>query len=130
MPPARSLLRIWRKKQAKRKDKWVDITDDLTSFRNTIILVNKQGKPMSGIEIGRGGFAIRGIAPVFNENNKQVGSLEVLSDFNQLFSKIKTNDDENLALFMDYKFIKVATGLREDNTLDNRYVVVAANGRY
>ena len=66
VPPARSLLRLWQKKQNK--------SDDLTSFRETIKTISSGSHaPITGIEIGRGGFAIRGIAPVLADNGQYPG---------------------------------------------------------
>ena len=57
VPPARSLLRLWKKDQKE--------SDDLSDFRNTVTTISGGShKPITGIEIGRGGFAIRGIAPI------------------------------------------------------------------
>ena len=59
-PPAKSLLRTWRQKGKK------DGGDDLASFRSTILQVSKTKKPVLGIEVGRGGFVVRGLAPIFD----------------------------------------------------------------
>jgi methyl-accepting chemotaxis protein len=129
LPPARSLLRSWRKKQTKRNGKWIDISDDLSSFRKTIIDVNKTGEPVKGIEIGRGGFAIRGISGVYNEQGRQIGSVEVLSDFNDLFISMKTDKNENLALYMNYKYRKIATKLQNNVVLNEKFVRVASTDK-
>lgn len=50
--------------------------DDLSSFRFTVLDVNATEEPKSGIEVGRGGIGIRGVAPVFYEG-EHVGSFEV-----------------------------------------------------
>ncbi len=67
--PAVSFLRVW-------TDKW---NDDLSSFRNTIIKVAETGKPLKAVELGRGGVAIRGIAPVIS-NGRYLGSVELYTD--------------------------------------------------
>ena len=83
LPNARSLLRLWRKKNVKKGEEWIDLSDDLKSFRPTVIEVNRSGAPVKGIEVGRGGFAIRGLAPVKDETGKQLGSVEALADFDR-----------------------------------------------
>lgn len=55
LPKARSLVRLWRDKQTRRDGEWVDISDDLTSFRQTVVQVNTNGKPLQGVEVGSGG---------------------------------------------------------------------------
>lgn len=94
LPNARSLVRLWRDGyQTKIDGKKVDISDDLSSFRNTVIQVNKEPyKPITGIEIGRGGFAIRGIVPVSNSNGRHLGSVEVLYPFSEVFDNLKNDD--------------------------------------
>ena len=57
LPTGRSLLRLWRGKQS--------ASDDISGFRQTVKEINSGSHtPIEGIEVGRGGFAIRGLAPV------------------------------------------------------------------
>lgn len=63
--PAKSFLRQWNKTGG----------DDLSSFRFTLLHVYKTKKPLMAIEIGKGGFAIRGIVPILDQN-KYLGSVE------------------------------------------------------
>ena len=67
LPPARSFLRLHMPAK---------FGDDLSSFRFTVLKVNQEGIPVSGIEIGRGGPSIRGVVPV-KRGDRQVGSVEV-----------------------------------------------------
>jgi len=65
--------------------------DDLSSYRETINQVNKTKKPVSGLEIGRGGLGFRYVAPVFYNNEFQ-GTVEIGLSINQEFlKKIKGN---------------------------------------
>jgi len=66
-PGARSFLRVWTNKRG----------DNLSKFRQTILEVERTQKPISAIELGVGGFAIRGLSPIFDENNKYIGSCEM-----------------------------------------------------
>ncbi len=50
--------------------------DDLSSFRSTVVYTNKNVKPAIGIEVGRGGPGLRVVLPVFNAENKHIGSVE------------------------------------------------------
>ena len=88
VPSGRSLARLWRSNwQAMRNGKKVDISDDLTSFRKTVVQINQgDHKPLSGIEVGRGGFAIRGLSPVKGFDGEHVGSVEILGSFDEVLS--------------------------------------------
>jgi hypothetical protein len=113
LPPARSLVRLWRKKQAFRKGKWVDISDSIYDFRYTVREINfGKRKNILGIEIGRGGFVVRGIAPIYDENNKVIGSVEVLKDFSDTLKVLKTKNTDFI-VFMSTKFLEIATRVRK-----------------
>ncbi len=127
LPSARSLARMWRKKQVKRNGQWVDISDDLSSFRNTVIDVNKSRQPVQGIEPGRGGFTIRGLAPVTEPNGNHLGSVEVLIGFNGILKSIEKNSHIQAALYMDAALLPVTTKLQnatQNPITDNKYVLV------
>ena len=64
-PPAKSFFRSWTDKKG----------DDLSSFRFTLLEISKTHKAVKGIEIGRGGFVIRGIVPIMDDN-QYLGSVE------------------------------------------------------
>lgn len=66
LPPATSFLRLH--KPAK-------FGDDLSSIRQTVIEVNRNKTIVSGIEKGLAGLGIRGVVPVYNNNN-HIGSVE------------------------------------------------------
>lgn len=54
--------------------------DDLSSFRNTVLEANDKLTAISGLEKGKGGFGIRGVVPVFYQD-QPVGSFEMGMDF-------------------------------------------------
>ena len=89
----RSFTRVWRDGwQTKRDGRKVDISDDLSSFRQTVVTVNQGGhQPLQGVEIGRGGFVIRGLTPVIAPDGTHLGSNEVIFKFNALLDLIKVN---------------------------------------
>ncbi len=113
LPTYRSLARMWREKQAKRDDKWVDVSDDLSSFRQTVMEVNSNGKPVKGIELGRGGFVLRGLAPVKDQSGKQLGSVEVLVDFNPVLEAASQGEGQDLALYMAAEHLNITTRLQD-----------------
>ena len=112
LPPARSFARLWRDKQTKKGDKWVDISDDLSSFRPTVLDVNKNGKALCGVEIGSGGFEIRGLAPVTGIAGNRLGSVEVLVGFTHVLDGLTTNAGQSALLYMNAEHLKFATGLQ------------------
>lgn len=113
LPTSRSLVRMWRDKQAKRNGKWVDISDDLSSFRFTVIDVNRNRQPVKGIEPGRGGFTIRGLAPVTSPDGKHLGSVEVLISFGGLLKAVEATGDLQATLFMDKAILPITTRLQD-----------------
>lgn len=129
LPPARSLARTWRKGwQTIRNNDKVDISDDLSEFRQTILKVNSEGKPIQGIEVGRDGFVIRSLYPIFDDN-KQVGSVEVFYECTPLLKLLQDDNSEQYAVFMDVKLLKTAEQLRNPDQypkLGSNYVICAA----
>ena len=122
VPPARSLLRLWKKKQNK--------SDDLTAFRNTVATISSGNHdPITGIEIGRGGFAIRGLAPVIDDSGKYLGSAEVLSSYDPLVKYSISNDNEYIAVYMNKEFLPIATKLQnsaKNPVIGDRFVFVSS----
>jgi methyl-accepting chemotaxis protein len=81
-PGAISFLRTWTNKNG----------DDLSKFRNTIVSVNETKKPVVGIEVGVGGFAIRGVVPIFSATKSFIGSVEFFYNPETLLNIFKIND--------------------------------------
>lgn len=74
LPNGRSLVRMWRERQIQRDGAWVDISDDISVFRPTVMEVNRSGRPVTGIEVGRGGFVVRGVTPLRSPDGRFSGS--------------------------------------------------------
>ncbi len=66
--------------------------DSLSDFRASLVYVNETHKPLKCIELGRGGFAIRAIAPIFNDQSQFIGSVEVFFEVLDIIPFI--TDDE------------------------------------
>ncbi len=98
-PPAKSFLRLWKKPGQG------DGGDDLSSFRFTVLTISKTHKPILGIELGRGGFVMRGLAPIF-DNGKYLGSVEVLFPFSELIRQAHLIKGEGIYFFLDKNTIK------------------------
>lgn len=66
-PNAHSFLRVHKPE---------DFGDDLSSFRQTVVAANRDKTPVAGLERGRAGLGIRGIATV-EHDGAHVGTVEV-----------------------------------------------------
>lgn len=105
LPTARSLWRVFRPEQNK--------SDDISGFRDTVRKISEGPHlPITGIEIGRGGFAIRGIVPILDDSREYLGSVEYLGNFESIFESIASDTNREVAVFMDAKYLPVATKLQ------------------
>jgi len=96
-PPATSFFRVH--KPAK-------YGDDLSSFRHTVVQVNKDEKPVRGLERGVAGIGIRGVVPLFYQG-KHLGSVELGMSFGlPFFKQFKRRYDVDVGLWLpqDGKF--------------------------
>ncbi len=110
LPPARSFIRLWSKKRG----------DDISDFRNSVLKVSKEHIPVKGIETGRGGFVIRGIAPIFSPEGKYYGSVEAFFNINHLVERNITSDKEDFAVFMNTNLLDISTKFLEDSSSNVR----------
>ena len=78
IPPATSFLRVWRPNK---------FGDDLSSFRKSVLKVLETGQPVQGIEAGRNGLAVRGIAPI-KLDGRTIGSIEVIESGARVAEKL------------------------------------------
>lgn len=74
-PPATSFLRLHKPEK---------FGDDLSSFRQTVVVANNDRRSVRGIERGVAGLGVRGMAPV-NYQGRHVGSVEFGMSFGQPF---------------------------------------------
>ncbi len=127
LPNARSLVRLWRSKQVTRNGQQMDISDDLTSFRPTVIDANSSRKPVMGIEIGEGGFAIRGVTPIASPQGAHLGTVEALAEFGPIL-EAASGEGQQLVLYMNAEHLNVAAALRDpakNPVLDGKFVLVS-----
>lgn len=66
VPPATSFFRVHMPKK---------FGDDLSSFRNTVVVANQERRTVTGLEAGVAGFGIRAVVPVTYEG-RHVGTVE------------------------------------------------------
>lgn len=121
LPNGRSLVRMWRKQQIKLNGKWEDRSDDISDFRHTVLDVNATGKPVKGIELGRGGFVIRGLSPIMDAKGKFLGSVEVLFDFSPLVKTLFSDSHYLVWLYMNKTFLPITHRLQDGE----KYPIVA-----
>jgi methyl-accepting chemotaxis protein len=107
LPPAKSFLRIWEEPGKN------DGGDDISSFRPSVLKVNGEKKLLSAIEVGRGGFEVRGIVPVTGPSGEHLGSVETLLELNKVFETVHVLESDNMAVYMDSKELEIAKDLKE-----------------
>lgn len=122
LPPARSLLRVWNAKQ--------DKSDDLKGFRETILSISQTHKPVVGVEVGRGGFVIRGLAPIFSAKGEYMGSVESLASYDELVQHAVSNENEQMAVYMNSSLLPIAKELQDTTKhpiLADKFVFVSSS---
>jgi len=113
----KSFIRSWNDKSG----------DDLSSFRHMIHTVKNDKKAVYGIEVGKTGLAIRGIAPIFNndgENKEYIGSVEFIQSFESIVKSMKAQMGASVAIAIDSSLLNIADGLKKAPPLiKNKFVV-------
>ncbi len=107
----RSFVRLWREHQIKKNGEWVDISDDIAPFRPMVTSVARSQKSVSGIEVGQGGFAVRGVMPIV-QNGTFLGSVEMLSDYDKIIASALDSTQE-VMLCMDKSLLSIAGALQD-----------------
>jgi PAS domain S-box-containing protein len=74
-PPANSFLRLHR---------LYHFGDQMASYRKTILQVVRTKKPVAGLELGVTGYGLRGVYPIFI-NNELIGTVEIGYAFGEAF---------------------------------------------
>lgn len=113
--PATSFLRVHKPEK---------YGDDLSSFRQTVLDVNKNKEPVSGIEVGVAGLGIRGVAPVFFQG-RHLGSVEfglsLKEDFFHAFHE-KTGQDIIFVLKQDGQDKLYAKTFGDEDKIDDKFL--------
>ncbi|MFP4549715.1 MAG: methyl-accepting chemotaxis protein [Spirochaetales bacterium] len=134
LPTANSLVRTWRDGyQLTRNGERLDISDDLSGFRQTVIDINQgDHKPITGIEVGKGGLVIRGLMPVQDQTGNHLGSVESFFDFVPVIEKARTSDDLFFSIYMKSELLEIAVAFQEEAEyprLEGEFVLLAATDR-
>ena len=83
--------------------------DDLSSFRFTVLKVNASQQPVSGLEMGRGGLGLRGVEPVFYQN-QHIGSVEFGLNIDSTFvTNLKSNYGNDWRILVTRESLSLAT---------------------
>ncbi len=109
-----SFVRMWR------LDKF---GDDLSSFRKTIVAVKNTRKPLSGIEVGRAGLVLRGLAPVIQQG-EYLGSVELFQDLESIVLDGK-QEGIDVAVLMSRNMMGVAKFLQDQPALNDDFVLAS-----
>lgn len=107
LPPATSFLRLHQLDQ---------FGDDLSSFRFTVLAANELKQPLAGIEIGRGGLGVRGVAPV-SYQGEHIGTVEFgLNVDERLLKDLQDQFGNDWQIFLRREPAEIATfiGATED----------------
>jgi sensor histidine kinase regulating citrate/malate metabolism len=96
LPPAASFLRIYALKDGH--------GEDLSGFRQMLLVANRTGEPQRGMEIGRRGLSIRAVYPV-KDDDGLIGSFEIGLSFSSVLSQTKTNTGFDVGVFIDDKLM-------------------------
>ncbi len=103
-----SFLRAWK------PEKW---GDDLSGFRQTIVEVKKEQAPIVGIELGRAGMMLRGLAPV--KNGEYLGSVEFIQGLNSIVVDGVKKFGIDVIILMDNKYLSTAAALKDAKKIGN-----------
>ncbi len=128
LPNGRSLVRLWREKNFIRDGQWIDESDDISEFRQTVMHVNRTGNAAQGLEIGRGGFTVRNVLPVTSPRGEQLGSVEMLIEFEPIVEAAAAGEGQDLLLYMNHDLLDIAQRLQDESRhpiIDNRFVKVS-----
>jgi methyl-accepting chemotaxis protein len=109
-----SFVRLWK------PDKY---GDDLKGFRNTIVKVKQDKKPLVAIEMGRAGLVLRGLAPVI-DNGKYLGSVEFMQGLNSIIRDGRKKEIEVIIL-MKKEYRSIATLLKDKPEINNDFVLAS-----
>ncbi len=92
----------------------------LSYFREGLVKVKKEKKPLVSIELGKR-VNIKAISPIL-KNDKFIGSIEVIIGFNHLEKELK-DKGYNLDILLNKKYLNIATTLKNNPIIDNFVLV-------
>lgn len=111
-----SFLRAWK------PEKW---GDDLSGFRKTVVSVKENKEPIVGIELGRAGMVLRGLAPV--KTDTYLGSVEFMQGLNSIVKDGAKKFGIDTVIVMDNRYLSTATALKDAMKIGNYSLAVKAD---
>jgi methyl-accepting chemotaxis protein len=100
---------------------WKNKSGDDLSWRNSLHTVNGTRQKVVGFEVGRAGASLRAIVPLYNSEQKHIGSIEFMQGLNSVAKKFDKQGGGFLFL-MDKSQASTAKFANTSNSVDN-YVV-------
>lgn len=83
--------------------------DDLSTFRQTVVQANETKLPVMGLEVGRGGLGLRGVVPVFYQD-QPIGSVEFGSNVDDTFlNALKAEYGHDWRILLTRQSLELAT---------------------
>ena len=79
--------------------------DDISSFRQIVVDVNRNLMLRKGVNVTRSGPAVMAVLPMTDKDGKPIGSFEMGSDFGPILDDLKTTYGFEMALFIDEKLL-------------------------
>jgi len=120
LPPAISLYRSWTNK----------FGDDISSFRKSIVDISLNHKVNKLIEVGNSGIVIRGIAPIFNGEDKYLGSVETIFPLSIIIDRIVKDSTVSIGLYVN-NINKVTDSLYNSGAnVFGKYVLLNSSENY
>jgi methyl-accepting chemotaxis protein len=115
-----SFLRVWKPNK---------YGDDLSGFRKTIVWIKEHRKPLVAIELGRAGLVLRGLSPIFDNNNNYIGSVEFMQGLNSIAKDLLKQHIHCLIIFKK-QYLNIATFLKNAPVIMQNYVLALKKGAY
>ena len=133
LPNGRSLARAYRDWQITKDGKKLDVSDDISSFRATVMQINSgDHKSIIGLEVGRNGFDLRGLAAVTAPDGRHLGSVEVQYPLSRLLNVSRTADNQFYAVYMKQEMTRIATRMTDPAKhppVGNDFILVEGTNR-
>ena len=121
LPPAISLYKSWSSEKG----------DDLSLYRNTILDISKNHKPIKGIEVGKNGFSVHGIAPVF-DNNQYLGAVQTSYPYTDVLDNFSKKVSVEYGVYISKEKLKVASNIKNNvgNTIHKDFVIIQSTDEF
>lgn len=94
---------------------------NLESFRKGLVKVKETQEPFVSNELGKR-FNIKAIAPIFDNNDSYIGTIEVIMDYSDLKNRLKYMGIEIIPL-LEKKYLNIAQYYKENTTLHDHIVI-------